>query len=193
MDQRSEYGRGSAPDEHASTPLSRRYQVSILQLELCRAWIAGEKVSGQSYAAYVVEHVFRPLNMYHSYTSHAVALTHDLAEGHYYMLGRAHPREGVFPPAYLPTGLLIASAEDLTHYAIAQLNAGRYGDTSVLSPQSMAELHTPAVLMMAQNYYAMDWAVGPLESITTIRHSGDIGVSHGEIMFQPESGWASSC
>ena len=105
------------------------------------------------------------------------------------MLGRAHLREGIFPPAYLPTGLLVASAEDMTHYVIAQLNAGRYGDASVLSPQGVAELHTPAMPMLAQNAYVMGWAVGPLDGITTIRHSGDIGVSHGEIMYQPESGW----
>jgi len=61
------------------------------------------------------------------------------------MFGRAFSDKRPFPPAFLPSGLLIVSAEDMTHFAIAQMNEGRYGDTSVLSPQGIAEMHAPAV------------------------------------------------
>ncbi|MFN8597904.1 MAG: serine hydrolase domain-containing protein [Anaerolineae bacterium] len=174
------------------SPVGTKYQYCNLNYVVLGLLV--EQVSGQAYGEYVSEHIFKPLGMDHSYTSHTEAREHDLAAGHYYALGRAYPREGIFPPAYLPTGLLISSAEDLSHYVIAQLNAGRFGNVSVLSSQGMAELHAPAVPMMPtntrpQNSYAMGWAIGPLDGVTTIRHSGDIGVSHGEIMFQPASGW----
>ncbi len=35
------------------------------------------------------------------------------------------------PPVYAPTGSLMASAEDLAHYAIAHLDDGRYGDAAI--------------------------------------------------------------
>jgi CubicO group peptidase (beta-lactamase class C family) len=74
-------------------PVGAKYQYCNLNFVVLGLLV--EKISGQSYAAYVAEHIFKPLNMCHSYTSHSAALTHDLAEGHYYVLGRAHPREGV--------------------------------------------------------------------------------------------------
>lgn len=172
---------------HVRYPVGTKYQYCNLNYVVLGLVV--ENISGQSYADYVAEHIFRPLEMRQSYVSHEVAMAHDLAEGHYYVLGHAFAREGIFPPAYLPTGLLVASVEDLTHYVIAQLDDGKYGNASVLSPRGVTEMHKPAISMMAQSHYAMGWAVGPLDGITTIRHSGDIGVSHGEIMFQPETGW----
>jgi CubicO group peptidase (beta-lactamase class C family) len=80
-----------------------------------------EKVSGQSYADYVTQHIFEPLDMRHSYASRAPALADGLAEGHIYMFGRVFRDEGPMPPANLPAGTLIASVEDLSHYLIAQL------------------------------------------------------------------------
>ena len=57
-----------------------------------------------------------------------------LSDGHYYMFGHAFRVERFKPPADLPSGGLIVGVDDMTHYAIAQLNEGRYGDTSILSP-----------------------------------------------------------
>lgn len=148
-----------------------------------------EQVSGQSYADYVNEHIFMPLGMRNSFTSHAAAATSGLAEGHYYLLGRANKRDGIFPPAYLATGLMVSNAEDMTHYIIAQLNDGKYGSGSVLSSRGIAELHTPAIPMMGQTYFAMGWAVGPQDGLTTIKLNGDIVVSHSSVMIQPESKW----
>ena len=55
----------------------------------------------------------------------------------------------------------------MPHFVIAQLNEGKYGEASVLSPQGVVEMHTPAIQMMGQNYFAMGWAVGPHDGVTT--------------------------
>jgi CubicO group peptidase (beta-lactamase class C family) len=41
-------------------------------------------LSGESYADYIQNHIFDPLEMSHSYTSQAVAQQHGLAVGHRY-------------------------------------------------------------------------------------------------------------
>ncbi len=94
------------------------------------------------------------------------------------MFGRAFIAEGTVPPVYLPTGGLIASVEDMTHYAIAQLNGGRYGEPSILSPQGITELHAPAIPTGGDQHYAMGWNVSTVDGIPTIWHNGDAGRNH---------------
>jgi CubicO group peptidase (beta-lactamase class C family) len=167
-------------------PVGRAYQYSNLNYNI--AGLIVEMVSGQSYAEYVTEHIFEPLDMRHSYASRAAALADGLSEGHHYMFGHAFEVDGLQPPAHLPSGYLIASAEDLTHYAIAQLNDGRHGDTAILSPQGIAELHAPAILIGGDRHYAMGWAVGSLDSIPIVSHTGDVGNFSSAVLLMPERG-----
>ena len=146
-----------------------------------------EKVSGQSYDDYVTEHILTTLDMRNSYTSHTDSEAHGSSDGHYYILGRAYRRDGAFPPAYQASGYLASSAEDMTHYIIAQLNEGKYERAFILSPQGIAELHNPAAPMkMPGYYYAMGWAVSPFDGNNSISHSGDHGNFHSAVIMQPE-------
>ena len=144
-----------------------------------------KKVGGQSYADYVTEHILTPLDMRNS---HLGALTHGLSDGHYYLLGHAYKRDGFYPPAY-QTGYMASSAEEMTHYLIAQLNEGKYESASILSPQGIAELHNPAAPMkMPGYYYAMGWAVSPFDGVNSIWHNGDHSNFHSVVIMQPERG-----
>lgn len=145
-----------------------------------------EKVSGQSYADYVTENIFEPLDMIHSYASRELALTDGLAQGHIYMFGRVFSDEGPIPPANLPAGTLAASVEDLSRYAIAHLNEGRYQDISIVSPQGMAELHAPAISEGGEQYYAMGWHVGKVDGISYLIHAGDAGRNHTTVILMPD-------
>jgi len=124
-------------------PVGVTFQYSNLNWSI--AGLIVEQVSGQSYADYVTEHIFEPLEMRHSYASRTLALADGLTDEHHIMFGHAFRSDRAVPPSGVPAGFLIASIEDMTHYAVAQLNDGRYGDTSILSPQGIAELHSPAI------------------------------------------------
>lgn len=167
-------------------PVGSTYQYSNLNFMI--AGLIVEKVSGLSYAEYVSQHIFEPLDMRHSHTTRSAALADGLAKEHYYMFGQVFESKGPQPPANLPAGMLISSVEDMTHYAIAQLNDGRFGDTSVLSPQGMSELHGPAIPAWEGNTYAMGWNVGTLEGTQSIWHSGDDGRSHALVLLMPDRG-----
>jgi CubicO group peptidase (beta-lactamase class C family) len=95
-----------------------------------------QEVSGQSFEAYVEEHIYTPLEMSNSYTSKAEADVNGLAVGHTYFFGSARVSDDApYPRRKLPSGFLISFAEDLGHYLIAQLNGGNYGGKQILAPE----------------------------------------------------------
>jgi CubicO group peptidase (beta-lactamase class C family) len=145
-----------------------------------------EVVSGQSYADYVTEYIFEPLEMRHSYASRELALADGLSEGHMFMFGRGFRDERVRSPAALPTGFLIASAEDLTHFALAQLDDGRYGESEILSPQGIAAMHAPAV-PKGNSYWGIGWDVNTWEGLPVVSRVGDNGNFHATLILLPES------
>jgi CubicO group peptidase (beta-lactamase class C family) len=167
-------------------PVGITFQYSNLNWSI--AGLIVEKVSGQSYVDYVTQHIFEPLDMRHSYASRAPALADGLAEEHHLVLGHAFKSERAVPPAYLPSGFLISSVEDMTHYAVAQLNDGRYGDTSIFSPQGIEELHAPAIPAWADLHYAMGWEVGTLDGMPIVSHTGDDGSNHSMVILMPDRG-----
>ncbi|MBI5033962.1 MAG: beta-lactamase family protein [Chloroflexi bacterium] len=167
-------------------PVGTTYQYSNINYSI--AGLIVEKVSGQSYADYVTQHIFEPLDMRHSYASRALAKADGLADGHYYMFGRVLEFEVTVGPAQLPFGFLMASVEDMSQYAIAQLNDGRYGKSSILSPPGIAELHAPAIPMRGDQHYALGWNISPLDGKPIVWHNGDTGRNHSIIMLMPERG-----
>lgn len=91
-----------------------------------------EAVSGQSYTDYVQEHIWQPLAMTHSYFSEEAAQAAGMATGYRTLYGLRFPTHAPFPPGMIPSGYAISSAEDLSHYLAAYLNAGHYEGASVL-------------------------------------------------------------
>jgi len=170
---------------HITQLVGTTYQYSGLNYTI--AGLIVEQVSGQSYGDYVDQHIFGPLDMLHSYTSPTPALADGLSEGHHYMFGHAFKRDYAVPPACVPEGYLIASVEDMTHYMIAQLSDGRYGDLSILSPQGVAEMHAPAISTGSDEYYAMGWGLGTADGKPIIQHAGDTGHFHSIVVLMPDS------
>ena len=135
-----------------------------------------EAISGESYAAYVQDHIFGPLDMRHSYTTRAEAVQNGLALGHRYWF--AYPVAAPdlpLPRGSLPAGYLISSTEDMSHYLIAHLNDGRCGSVQILSPAGIAEMHRPGVkftMMGVSEQYGMGWFIEDYDELRIVSHSG---------------------
>jgi CubicO group peptidase (beta-lactamase class C family) len=138
-----------------------------------------EAVSGQSYADYVQDHVFAPLDMDHSYTSQATAKENGLAMGHRYWfwLPVAEP-DLPMPRGSLPSGQLISSAEDMAHYLIALLNDGRYEDAQILSSAGVAKLYQGVVehvqMGVSMGEYGMGWYESDIDGNKVAWHTGTV-------------------
>jgi CubicO group peptidase (beta-lactamase class C family) len=147
-----------------------------------------QTVSGQSYESYVQEHVFAPLRMRRSFVSEGDAMRHGLATGYRWWFGLPVPASVPYLRGSMPAGFLISSAEDMAQYLVAQLNDGRYGEASVLSPEGIAQLHRPAALVHPDQpdgaAYGMGWVIRA-SGEPTISHTGDTFNFHSDVTILP--------
>lgn len=141
-----------------------------------------QRVSGVSYEQYVTEHIFTPLAMRNSFASQNEAMRHGMATGHRWWFGVPIPFTPPYNRAELPAGYLIASAEDMTHFLIAQLNGGRYGGASILSPDAMALMHAPP----ASGTYGFGWEFVRANGRTLINHDGGTVNFQTSLLMDPE-------
>jgi CubicO group peptidase (beta-lactamase class C family) len=93
-------------------------------------------VSGQSYEQYVSDHIFTPLEMQNSFMYRDEAKQHGMATGYTYLFGAPTAIEISDLRGDMAAAGVIASAEDMGHYLIALLNAGRYRDENQISDKA---------------------------------------------------------
>jgi CubicO group peptidase (beta-lactamase class C family) len=150
-----------------------------------------QRVAGQSYESYVQDRIFAPLDMSHSFTNQIAAQRHGLATGHRSWFSFPASFDAPYSRAATPSSYLISSAQDMTHYLIAQLNAGRYGDESVLSPKGVAAMHRPAVKEGDRDiFYGMGWERRSTPSgVPVIQHDGTNSNFYADMVLEPEGRW----
>jgi CubicO group peptidase (beta-lactamase class C family) len=140
-----------------------------------------ERVSGQNFNDYVEEHIFRPLNMTHATFRQPLpeALKPSMSNG--YILGSGEPKPFEFVQV-APAGSLSASAVDMTHFMIAHLQNGRYGDQQILKPETAIQMHARqagwprSMNAMCLGFYEQ-WLVGH----RSIGHGGDTVSFHSNL------------
>ena len=143
-------------------------------------------VSGQSYEAYMAEHVFAPLDMKHTHTDEAAARSDGLAQGYYPFFGFPIPWDIGFRRSGLPSAYAASSAQDLGHVLIAHLNDGAYAGQQVLPPGAAATLHEPLIQPDGWDGYGWGWWTFPLWDLGKLepqpglsRYSVPILLEHG--------------
>ncbi|MEZ5093501.1 serine hydrolase domain-containing protein [Nocardioides sp.] len=152
---------GLAADAPAHRPGERWEYSNANYLILGRAV---EVVSGQSYQAYVSQHIFEPLGMTHSFV--ADGDTHDsMATGHTPWFGTKRPVVGSPPgPGTAPAGGVVASAGDLALYLQMMMN----GKDDVVTAHDKAQMMTPAGAVSPS--YGFGWFLDPTSG--TVWHDG---------------------
>ena len=169
-----------------TAPVGSKHQYSTINYSVLGLIV--QTVAGQSYESYVQAKILDPLQMRNSFTSEAAARPAGLATGYNYWFGRPRASNQAYNRGLVPAGYLIASAEDMTHYVVAQLDGGRYRGTSVLSSAGISELHRPAVQTPKEGTsYGMGWFVGPLNDIPVIHHQGETFNFHANVVLIPQS------
>ncbi|WP_152392783.1 serine hydrolase domain-containing protein [Paenibacillus guangzhouensis] len=140
-----------------------------------------QRVTGMSFEQYIEDRIFKPLDMISSYADKSVAMEHGLASGYQSIFGRLTTTNPKIQSALVPAGYIISSAEDMTHYLLAQMNGGNYRKTSLISSAGMQLMHTPSSVFP----YGMGW----FADSRMISHGGDAENFHSDLLLLPESGW----
>ncbi len=152
-----------------------------------------ESVSGQSYDVYVRAHVLAPLEMRNTALSDDVDPQMDIATGYRYWFGVPLAADLPFPRDLVPAGYIRASAEDLAHFLIAQLNEGRYGRATVLSAAGIAAMQHPEAHLVPTIGYGTGWCVGPYNgdpaAPETFYHGGSTPQFRTYMLSIPEGRW----
>ncbi len=129
-----------------------------------------ETISGQPYADYLRDHILSPLQM-HNTTADPAQIT-NLAQGNGQAFGLPLPRTQEFRPGALPSGYLISSAEDLSHYLIAMLHETRYAEQTLVQPATLEQMFTPPSGIDSQ--YGMGWLIVEEEGEKIVLHGGAV-------------------
>ncbi len=174
-----------------AAPVGTTYQYS--NMNYVTLGLVVQLVSGQSFGSYIQQHIFAPLCMPDSFVVQRDARPHGMATGHRWWFGLAVPADVPYIRGSLPAGFLISSAQDMTHYLVAQINEGRYLGTSLLSPGGIAQLHQPGASMDTRgDGYGMGWVISPASGsfgVPAIWHGGDIANFHSDVIILPQQHW----
>lgn len=159
-------------------PVGTTFQYSNLNYMILGEIV--ERVSGLSYRDYIRNYIFTPLEMYNSYIFKKDAKNKGLASGYQSIFGVRKITDPQVNRSLIPAGYLISSAEDMSHYLIAQLNDGQYKKHSLLSSTGIKQMHHSSSVFP----YGMGW----FTDYKYLSHSGDAENFHSDMIILPERG-----
>ena len=170
---------------HLNRPVGESYEYSNINYIVLGRVI--EVVSGMSYASYVQENIFNPLEMKNSFSDEENARIDGLSAGYRYYFGLPVAVDLKEPEGAMAAGFLMSSAQDMAQYLIAFTEHGIYNGVSVVNPDRQPRPEDQ------QLTYNIDWLTQDEAKRpgNTETHSGAwLNYSAG-IAFMPveKSGW----
>ena len=145
-----------------------------------------EQVTGQPFSEYLQTHLFTPLQMDDT-TTMPPLMPADLPSGHITAFGFpiAAP-ETVYGQYAIPSGGIVSTTGDMAHFLLMQLNAGQFGDATIVSLESITLMHTPPSDI--ESSYAMGWNTDMSNDVLLLEHGGDLNTYHAQMTLLPEQG-----
>ncbi|NMC13106.1 MAG: serine hydrolase [Chloroflexi bacterium] len=137
------------------------------------------EMSGQLFEDYIAAHILHPLGMKDSTFLYSNA-SPELLSSPYLSLPNIEASP-LYPytRAHAPCGSLHTNVIDLSAWAIANLNKGRYGKIQILSPLSHALLWQPRIAYDEENpdeFVGLCWFIARYRDEQRVSHSGgDLG------------------
>ncbi|WP_229238229.1 serine hydrolase domain-containing protein [Dyella amyloliquefaciens] len=141
-----------------------------------------QRVSGQDFDDYVDQHIFIPLDMQHSTFRQPLpsALAPLMSESYKTASDGKQQAFEIISPA--PAGAVTATALDMTHFMIAQLQNGLYGNNRILQQATAVAMHAqqrteaPGLNGFALGFYHED-----SHGQRIIGHAGDLDYFHTDL------------
>jgi CubicO group peptidase (beta-lactamase class C family) len=153
-----------------------------------------EVVTGQPFAQLLQSLVLEPLQMLQTTFDPAVAakypraLAHRLdKDGQLQVVHHEHDNL-----ALRPTGFLYSNVLDLANFVRMHLHQGTFYDQTILSPQSIAEMHRPQVncYTTTDSAYCLTFWQDTYKGLRQVRHEGGFGTFGSRLVMLPERGSA---
>ena len=168
------YTRSLADSQLLSDP-GKEYHYSNIAFDIMADLVA--KVSGKTFEVFVNENILIPLNMKKSSFFYPETDTTIRTSPHIGHPARVSP---VYPynRMHAPSSTLNTSAEELAHWAIANLYDGKYHDKTILQAATLKQMMTPTFLVNKDRNVSVGlcWFSYPYRGSTNVEHGGgDLG------------------
>ncbi len=147
-----------------------------------------QNVSGVPFNDYIQRNILEPLDMHHTTFQEPLPanLKPDGVTAYVYDNGVYEPKPFEYVGGFRPAGSVSASALDMTHFMIAHLQDGRYGDKRILDSATAERMHTrnfandPRLPAMALGFYEQR-----MGGVRVIGHEGDTQYFHTAMFIVP--------
>jgi CubicO group peptidase (beta-lactamase class C family) len=140
-----------------------------------------QRLSGTPFDDYVVQNIFKPLEMTHSSFDQPLpaALEPLMSKGYGRASGKPKPYELVIAA---PAGSLASSGVDMAHFMIAHLQDGQYENARILRPETARLMHTRQFTMDPSiNGICLGFYEETRNGHRIISHAGDTEAFHTDL------------
>ena len=129
------------------------------------------KVSGMPFETFIKKHIFDPLGMTHSSFIYSETPESLRTTPHVWDGGVSVSSVYPYNRRHAPSSTLNSSVEELTHWALANLNKGTYQGKQILQPSSYDFLWNRSTKGKTPKV-GLSWFMGKVRGTTIISHSG---------------------
>ncbi|MBK8021152.1 MAG: beta-lactamase family protein [Chloroflexi bacterium] len=153
-----------------------------------------EHVSGKPYTQLMQELVFDPLEMKRTTLDPTVAMTYPIAQSH------TLDAEGNLQvdhhyadnSMHYPSGFVMSTVLDLANFAIMHMCGGSFNGQQILTPELIAEMHTPHTKFSAlyDDGYGLTFSSYTHKGMRVVGHGGRISSFASSFEFIPQTGTA---
>jgi CubicO group peptidase (beta-lactamase class C family) len=160
---------------------------------------AGEiipKVTGRSWAQFITDSIFVPLNMNRSLAlSTAILTASNKAAAHTVVHGKLKKIAYGQLDNLAPAGSISSSVNDLSHWVLMQLNAGKYNDKQVVPSSAISQTRTPASILGNGGtlynkghfaLYGLGWFLEEYNGRKIVSHTGGVNGFVTSVTLIPE-------
>jgi len=151
-----------------------------------------EVATGKRYEAALKELVLEPLGLHSSYFDPGEIMTHRFVVGHDASAeGARVARPWPLPRSAYPAGGITCDVKDLLRYARFHLGDGKAEDgTLLLSPKSLAEMHSPQVTVWGKEAWGLSWGINDTYRMRQLSHGGGTNGQVSLLLLVPERDFA---
>lgn len=153
-----------------------------------------QRVSGERIDTYIERHILQLLGMQHSAFRLALpAALERFAAKTYSVASSPEPISWSIVEEMSPVGApavaLATTPDDMTHFMIAHLQNGRFGDAQLLNPETLRQMHEQTFVPIAGlQPIALGLFRSDYKGHLVLGHSGDGEGAHAEMKLMPNEG-----
>lgn len=155
-----------------------------------------ESISGQPWGSFVKSRIFQPLEMNHTVAYSAdFAKADNIARPHTQVEGKVKAIPVAIIDNLAPAGSIGSSANDMSHWMVAQLDSGRYAGRQVLPWNVIARTRQPRSIVGRSwhpfnnghfELYALGWSLEDYDGREIVSHTGGVNGFVTSVTLLPE-------